>query len=70
MWEGNTGRFSAADLVTADNGRAHYLFCASHAMIEDLSQGLRDKGVPRSRIHYELFATSAGLCGNFTMTVG
>ncbi|MCH2221191.1 MAG: FAD-binding oxidoreductase, partial [Dechloromonas sp.] len=45
MWEGNTGRFSAADLVTADNGRAHYLFCASHAMIEDLSQGLRDKGV-------------------------
>ena len=70
QWSGETGRFTASDLVAHDNGSTHYLFCTSHAMIEALSEGLRDLCVPRSRIHYELFASSAGLCGNFTMTVG
>lgn len=70
QWQGDAGRLTASDLVACDTGGAHYLFCASHAMIEGLSQDLRNAGVARSHIHYELFATSAGLCGNFTMTVG
>ncbi len=36
-----------------------YFLCGPEAMISEVSRGLRANGIPESKIHYELFASSA-----------
>ncbi len=36
-----------------------YFICGPESMISEISRGLRQFGIPESRIHYELFAASA-----------
>jgi ferredoxin-NADP reductase/MOSC domain-containing protein YiiM len=52
------GRLTIADIVDLRiSDRAHFYMCGPPRFMEDLSSGLRAKGVPVSRIHSEVFGS-------------
>jgi ferredoxin-NADP reductase/MOSC domain-containing protein YiiM len=52
------GRLTIADIVSLGiSDSAHFYICGPPVFMEDLSSGLRTKGVPASRIHSEVFGS-------------
>ncbi|MEX0285930.1 MAG: pyridoxamine 5'-phosphate oxidase family protein [Paracoccaceae bacterium] len=52
------GRVSAADVLALEPGpEAQYVLCGPLGFISDLTSGLSDTGVPKSRVHFETFGS-------------
>src|SRR5271170_3434304 len=52
------GRLTVADIATLGiPDSAHFYLCGPPAFMEDMSSGLRAKGIPVSRIHSEVFGS-------------
>lgn len=56
IWESrSSGRFSLQNAHLKDHQEAEYFICGPASLMTDLKQQLKDRGVPRSKIHLEEF---------------
>tara|TARA_B100000795_G_scaffold58537_1_gene38944 strand:+ start:5527 stop:6741 length:1215 start_codon:yes stop_codon:yes gene_type:complete len=77
VWQGSVGRLSANQLnqklncyseehqsersTVEDEARRHYCLCGPNGMMDDISHGLTQQGVPASNIHFERFGITNDL---------
>lgn len=66
LFEGRISGDRCEELLTRfvpANGSANYYVCGPEAMIRDVIQTLKNRGVPESDMHFELFTTPVGQLG-------
>ena len=55
----HTGRLTPSWLKNHDDGQAHFYICGPAGFMTTMIQALRDQGISRERLHYELFGSAA-----------